>query len=255
MFDTLTVNRTAILRLNAPPRNVLTSDLQTALADAMEDMALSQRHNAVIISTALPDFSVGADVREHLGRESCERMLRAAHRLIAAVLRHPVPVVACVRGHCLGGAFELALACDQLIATPDSRLGLPEISLGCYPPAATVLMPSRLPAWLARDLLMTGRAFTARELAARGAGFELTEDLDTAIAELAARYTALPRGPLTETVRLTRSGEAERFESAVGGLERNYLDRLMRMRDAREGPEAFLAKRSPVWDHLDEDGT
>ncbi len=223
--------------------------MQTELATALKKLRASRDHNAVFLTTALGDFSAGADIREHIGRDNCERMLKAAHGLIAEILRHPVPVAAFVRGACLGGGFELALACDHVVADESAQMGLPEITLGCYPPAATVLAPQRLPAHVAHDLVLSGRVFTARELANRGAGFEAVPDLEAATNELGIRYTSLPRGPLEEATRMLRSGAAERFESAVGGIEAAFLDRLLQMRDATEGPQAFLAKRKPSWDH------
>jgi cyclohexa-1,5-dienecarbonyl-CoA hydratase len=247
-FDIIITNRIVELRLNAPPRNILTAELQSRLAAEFTRLRSLRDHNVVVLTTALPDFSAGADVSEHIGRDNCERMLKSAHELIAAILRHPVPVVVCVRGHCLGGAFELALACDHVVAHEDSRMGLPEITLGCYPPAALVLAPMKLPASLAAELVLSGRVFTARELAPQ-AGWHITPDLEAATSEILSRYAALPREPLEEATRLMRCGAAERFEAAIGGIERDYLDRLLAMPDAQEGPRAFLEKRPPRWQH------
>lgn len=242
-------NRVARISLDAPPRNILTSQLQAQITDALAALCGRRGHNVVILHSALPDFSVGADVAEHIGRDNVQRMLKAAHGLIAEVLRHPVPVVACLRGQALGGALELALACDHIIADPDARLGTPEIALGCYPPAATVLAPMKLPLTLANEMVLSGRIYTAQELATRGAALEVVPDLDTAIKTIGERYAALPRGPLQEATRLMRCGAAERFEAAIGAIEAAYLDKLLQMGDALEGPKAFLAKRKPVWDH------
>jgi cyclohexa-1,5-dienecarbonyl-CoA hydratase len=253
MLEISKQDRIVNIRLNAPPRNVLTSTLQTALRDELARLRGSRDHNAVLLSTALPDFSVGADVAEHIGRDNCRRMLNAAHSLIAEVLRHPVPVIAALKGHCLGGAFELALACDMIFASEDTQVGLPEITLGCYPPAAMVLAEAKLPALVAHELVLTGAIFSARELAKRGAGLRITSDLPQAERELAARLSGLPRGPLEESTRLLRCGAAERFEAAIGGVESSYLERLLAMRDATEGPQAFLEKRAPQWDHTGAD--
>ncbi len=248
-LDVTLRDRIATVQLNSPPRNILTSELQTALAQAFRTLRTSRGHNAVMLTSASADFSAGADVAEHLVRDNVERMLKAAHALIAEILRHPVPVVACVRGNALGGGFELALACDQILAQAEARLGTPEITLGCYPPAATVLAPAKLPALLAHELVLTGRVYAANELASRGAGLQVVPDLDAAVADMAKTYASLPCGPLEEATRLMRCGAAERFESAIGSLEQAYLDRLLQMHDAIEGPQAFLAKRKPAWDH------
>jgi cyclohexa-1,5-dienecarbonyl-CoA hydratase len=243
-------NRVAQLRIDAPPLNILTAALQDELRRALVELRARTDHNAVLISSAVPGvFSAGADVREHIGRENCAAMLKSAHALIAELLRCPVPTLCCVQGSCLGGAFELALACDQILALDDARFGTPEIQLGCYPPAALVLMPAKLPALLASELIQGGQTVTAREFSRRGGARLAQGEPADAIAQAARVYASLPRGPLVEATRLLRDGAAERFLAQVGGIERDYLERLLSLYDANEGPEAFLAKRKPDWDH------
>lgn len=243
-------DRAALVTLNAPPINILTAELQAELRTTLETLRRSNGHNVLILRSALAKaFSGGADVREHLGRENCRRMLEAASALIAELLRHPVPTVAAVHGACLGGAFELVLACDQWIATADATFGTPEITLGCYPPAALVLMPQKLPPPLASELIQSGRAMSATDLQARGAGLRVVEGFDAAVMGTAGAFARLPRGPLAEATRLLRSGASERFTAAIGGIDAAYLDRLLDIPDAREGPQAFLDKREPRWDH------
>lgn len=247
--------RVARVSLNAPPLNVLTAAVQDELRGAFEALRQRDDHNAVLIQSALEGvFSAGADVAEHIGHDNCKRMLESAHGLIAEVLRCPVPTIAVINGRCLGGAFELCLACDQLVALPDAQLGTPEIKLGCYPPAALVLMPQKLPGALAAELIQSGRVFPAAELQKRGAGLRLAEGEHALRAvgdELIETYSNLPRGPLAEATRLLRSGAAERFRAGVGSIEQAYLQRLLSLHDAAEGAEAFLAKRKPDWDHIE----
>lgn len=242
--------RVAQLMLNAPPLNILTAALQNELRQALAELRARTDHNAVLISSAVPGvFSAGADVREHIGPDNCARMLKAAHALVAELLRCPVPTLVFVQGPCLGGAFELALACDQVVAVGEASFGTPEIQLGCYPPAALVLMPAKLPALLAAELIQAGQAVTAQEFSQRGGARLAQGQLADVIALASGTYVGLPRGPLVEATRLLRDGAAERFLAQVGGIEQDYLERLLSLHDASEGPEAFLAKRKPVWDH------
>jgi cyclohexa-1,5-dienecarbonyl-CoA hydratase len=245
-FTVTTENRVARISINAPPRNVLTAELQAGLRDAVCELARTDDHNVLVLESALPDFSAGADVAEHIGREATGRMLKAAHSLISAVLAYPVPVLAGIRGMCLGGGFELVLACDRVIADATARVGLPEIRLGCFPPAGMVLAPQKLGALVAARLVTGGEVVPAAEVP----GIEIAD-----VNAKALEYANLPRGPLTEATRLLRSGAAERFEAAVGGLEQAYLERILSLRDAEEGPRAFLEKRKPVWDHKGFDET
>jgi cyclohexa-1,5-dienecarbonyl-CoA hydratase len=236
-------NRIARTTLNAPPLNILTSALHGELEQALKLLRGRDDHNAVVISSAVPGvFSAGADVREHIGRENCERMLKAAHAMLAELLRAPVPTIALVEGKCLGGGFELALACDQILCGKDASFGTPEITLGCYPPAALALA-WKLPPLLAAELFQSGRAISSAELSNRGGAYLGGVD------DIEQTYANLPRGPLVQATRLLRAGAAERFLAAVGGIEQAYLEQLLQLHDAKEGPEAFLAKRKPVWDH------
>ena len=247
--------RVARISITAPPLNILTAEVQDELRSVIETLRGRSDHNAVFVESGIENvFSAGADVAEHLGREKTTTMLRSAHALIAEILRSPVPTVCIVDGSCLGGAFEFALACDQIVASPASKFGTPEILLGCYPPAAMVLMPQKLPALFAAELIQTGGIFTATELQERGGGLSVTgqtQSLHEVAVDLADSFGTLPRGPLMEATRLLRAGASERFLAQVGGIEQAYLERLLSLNDAKEGPEAFLAKRKPQWDHLE----
>jgi cyclohexa-1,5-dienecarbonyl-CoA hydratase len=252
-------DRVARVTLNAPPRNILTSALQDELRAVFESLRARNDHNAVFLQSAVDEFfSAGADVAEHVGLENCRRMLKSAHALIAEVLRCPVPTVCFVRGHCFGGGLELAFAFDQLVAEEDSSFALPEITLGCYPPAAMVLLPQKLPPMLAAELIQMGRGITAKDFVRAGGGIRLAQveaqaEPAKSLAELresaAASYARLSRAALVIATRLLRSGAAERFLAAVGGIEEVYLEQLLQLHDAKEGPEAFLAKRKPQWSH------
>ncbi|MCA8915881.1 MAG: enoyl-CoA hydratase/isomerase family protein [Planctomycetes bacterium] len=251
-IDVIVANRIARISINAPPHNILTAALQNTLRETLHALRARDDHSAVFLQSALSEkFSAGADVSEHIGHENCRRMLRAAHSLIEELLRCPVPTICFVDGPCLGGALELALACDQIVASERSIFATPEIQLGCYPPAAIVLMPRKLPATLASELIQSGQKLTAAEFSQRGGGAKVVNDLASAIEHEVSHFGNLPRGPLMEATRLLRAGAAERFAAQIGGIEHAYLERLLSLHDATEGPEAFLAKRKPVWDHRD----
>lgn len=232
----------------SPPVNVLTTALQRQLRAEVETAARRADVNLLVLQSGIAGrFSAGADIAEHVGVENIKPMLAAAHALIGALLRCPVPTLCAVNGPCLGGAFELALACDMIVASKEAQFGMPEITLGCYPPAAMVLAPQKLPAALAAELITSGKVYTAAELNTRGAGFIATPDLAAEIEAACKHYAALPRAPLAEATRLLRSGAAERFAAAVGPIEAAYLERLVPMPEAAEGCRAFLEKRPPRW--------
>ncbi len=250
-FEVQVQARVAWVTLAGPPLNVLGASLQKALTLAVDALAAQDDVNLLVLQSGLEHFfSAGADVREHLGRENVKQLLQAAHGLVGALLRFPVPTLCAVDGPCLGGALELLLACDQWLVSDHASLGLPEITLGCYPPAAVVLAPQKLPAPLAAELIQRGATLPGAEFAARS-GAKLTPKGQFAqeLQSLASQVGALPRGPLLEATSLLRCGAAARFAAAIGGVESAYLERLLALPDATEGPRAFLAKSKPRWNH------
>ncbi|MCB9932752.1 MAG: enoyl-CoA hydratase/isomerase family protein [Planctomycetes bacterium] len=250
--ETSVAGRIARLKLSAPPLNILTTALQIEMLEALQGLHKRRDYNAVFIHSGVSGvFSAGADVAEHRGRGNVAAMLKAAHALIAELLRSPVPTLCFVEGPCLGGAFEMALACDQIVAAEKATFGTPEIQLGCYPPAALALMPWKLPSLLASELIQGGHGISAAEFAQRGGARVADAGIQAAMEQAAHNYANLPRGPLIETTRLLRPGAAERFLAQVGGIESDYLERLLSLHDAEEGPEAFLAKRKPAWNHTE----
>lgn len=250
-FDVQVADRVATVTLARPPLNILGANMQRAMAEAVATLAMRADVNLLVLQSGLEGvFSAGADVREHMGRQEVQALLGAAHALIAALLRFPVPTMCAVDGPCMGGAMELLLACDQWVISDHATLGLPEITLGCYPPAALVLAPQRLAATLAAELIQTGASMTGAEFAGRaGAGLVPRPQFRATVQSLADHAGALPRGPLVEATRLLRCGAAQRFEAAIGGVESAYLERLLALPDATEGPRAFLAKSKPRWNH------
>jgi len=240
------------LTIDNPKGNVLTmavmDELGAALAEHIDDPHL----RLVTLRGAGKHFSFGASVEEHQ-KEKAPEMLARFRRLIIRLASYPVPVAALVQGRCLGGAFELALCCHFVLATPDASFACPEIKLGVFPPALAALGPMRLGAARTERLLLTGESLDAE--AAKAACFvtELAkpdEDLD----ELAKRFyvnelSALSAFTLRQAVKAARQGAGmpSLLEVALTAAEEQYIAELLPSHDANEGIEAFLAKRSPVW--------
>lgn len=239
------------LVIEQPPANVLTmamcEGLREALAGAHEDKAA----RLVSIEGAGAHFSYGASIEEHLPAKVGE-MLPGFHRLIADLLDAPCPTVAIVRGRCLGGGFEVALACDLLFASHDAKLGVPEVTLGVFPPAAAALLPLRVGASRASRAVLTGEIFSADWWEAAGlvAGLASPADLDAYVHHWYNTFIA-PRSAvgLRHAARAARAILREHALAALARLERQYLDELMLTADAAEGCAAFMDKRPPQWRH------
>jgi cyclohexa-1,5-dienecarbonyl-CoA hydratase len=239
----------AALQLFHPKGNIITAEIIAALSSALESMADRPHLKLLTIEGHGPDFSFGASVPEHTS-EHIGRVLPAMHELIYAWLDVPVVTAAIVRGRCLGGGFELAMACDFIFASEDAALGLPEISLGVFPPAAAAILPARVGSARATSAILTGARRTASEW--REAGLvELVSTAGTLGADVDAWFnrSLAPRSAsaLRHAAAAARLGLRAHVREVLPKLERLYLNDVMGTEDATEGVAAFLAKRAPQW--------
>ncbi len=236
----------ARITLACPKANILDRAMIRELDEAVSQAA-SHRLNAIIIGGDGPHFSFGASVLEHLPAQIAGT-LRALHGLLRRLHEAPTPVIAAVRGQCLGGGFELALACDLILAHSSAQFGVPEIKLGVFAPAASALLPLRVGQALAARWLLTGAVITADEAARTGLVTRVTEDLDAEI-ERWLESDFLPRSSssLQFACRAARMSLRRGFAEDLTQLEHLYLSELMTTPDAEEGIRAFLEKRAPQW--------
>jgi len=129
--------------LAAPKANVLDATMISELDTIFESLERRRDLCAIVLEADGPNFSFGASVAEHLP-EQIEPALARLGALLRRVTAAPAPVIAAVRGQCLGGGLELVLACDLIVAEENAQLGVPEIRLGVFPPAASALLPARV---------------------------------------------------------------------------------------------------------------
>jgi cyclohexa-1,5-dienecarbonyl-CoA hydratase len=239
----------ALLRLvlDSPKGNVLDGTLVRQLDAAFGEAAADARLKGVLLSAAGPHFSYGASVEEHLPG-AVEAMLTGFHALFRRVAASHLPVVAAVRGSCLGGGLELAAFCHRVVAHRDASLGQPEIRLGVFAPVASAILPERLGRGAADDLLLTGRPVDAAHALAIGLVDAVADDPEAAALAWAEEHL-LPHSAssLRFATRAARLDFTRRVEARLADLERLYLDELMRTDDAVEGITAFLEKRPPSW--------
>jgi len=178
-------------------------------------------------------------------------MLRRFHGVLEGLRSMSAITLSAVGGHCLGGGMELALACDLVLATEDARFGQPEIELGCFPPYAAALYPSRIGPARTLEILASGRIFPATEAAEMGLVTWLAPAgaLDERLAEIVATLKAKSAPVLRLTKRAVAAGTSQPFREALAETERLYLSELARGEDMEEGLAAFMAKRKPEWKH------
>jgi cyclohexa-1,5-dienecarbonyl-CoA hydratase len=237
------------LRLARPKANVLDAAMIAALDEAILSGSENRALTAAIIDHEGPHFSFGASVEEHLPA-NCAAMLAALHALLSRMLFWHRPILVAARGQCLGGGLELALAGTLIFAASDAAFGQPEMKLGVFAPAASVLLPARIGQARAEDLLHSGRSIDAGTALAWGLVNGVGEDP----AALALEYfqknlSDKSAASLGFGVQAVRSEFAAAANRRLLIVERLYLEGLMKTRDAVEGLNAFLQKRNPKWEH------
>lgn len=125
------VDSIAFIELNAPPVNALGLKMRQALSSAINDLESHDQIKAMVLCSALPLFCGGADIVEFRNGAVWDKP--DLPELCVTIETSKKPIIAAIAGPAMGGALEVALACDYRIATPDAVMGLPEIKLGLLP--------------------------------------------------------------------------------------------------------------------------
>lgn len=238
--------------LDAPKPNILTTEMMSELRTALAAHRDRRELRLVVLRGEGAHFSMGASVPEHR-KEQAPAMLAAFRETIRDVASFPVPVAALVEGRCLGGAFELVLACHLVFARPGAVFGCPEIKLGVLPPVLAAIGHHRLGGALTERLLLTGGDLDAAAAERAGLLAALLPREGDAEAWLLEWYrntlAPLSAHSLREAVATTRtaSGLLASLGAPLEAAERRYVERLVPSHDGNEGIEAFLAKRPPKW--------
>lgn len=198
----------------------------------------------VITGAGEKAFAAGADIKEMADKSPIDMML-GGFESWQNLRRLRKPLIAAVGGYALGGGCELAMHCDLIIASENARFGQPEINLGVMPGVGgTQRLARTLGKFLTMEMVLTGKQFTAQEMASHGLvnrvvpkGEHLTEALKLA-KEIAAK------APIA--ARLAKEAVQAAFETSLSEgleLERKNFFLLFASEDMREGMRAFVEKR------------
>ena len=162
------------------------------------------------------------------------------------------PVICAINGMAIGAGFEMLLRADFVIAAEHARFMLPEVRIGIAPDVGTIMLPKLLPRQKALEILMTGRQYSAHELASYGLINEVVPadhlmEKARAFAQDLLRSAPLSLAAVKEAVHLT---EKLTFEESCAALRSKTWPAFMKMiesQDAQEGAKAFVEKRKPDW--------
>ena len=228
-------------------RNAIDRATSEAIAAAIDRLDAEPDLRVGVLAGAGGNFSAGMDLKAFLRGERVELEGRG---LAGLVERPPEkPLIAAVEGFALAGGFEIALACDMIVASREARFGLPEVKRGLIAGSGGLLrLPERMPRGIAMELVLTGRTFGAEEaegwglvnrLAEPGTALETALKLALEIAENAPLSVAASKRIVSEAPLWPAD---ERWDR-----QRDILERVVASDDAREGAAAFAEKREPVW--------
>jgi len=236
------------LRLSRPKANIVDAAMIAALRGALDEHLKNASLGAILLDAEGPHFSFGASVEEHMPGQ-CEAMLKSIHELVLQLVDSAVPVLVAVRGQCLGGGLEVALAGHMIFVAPDASLGQPEMKIGVFAPAASCLLPELIGPGPAIDLLLSGRSISGADAAAMGMAQVAADPEAAALSYFTEHLKPKSASSLRFAVRAARCDYAARVRAKVERVERMYLDELMKSHDAVEGLEAFVGKRAAQWQH------
>ncbi|MGV9311544.1 enoyl-CoA hydratase/isomerase family protein [Streptomyces sp. NPDC003691] len=233
--------------------NAVSAAMARSLVEACAALA-EDRDVRVTVLTSSHDraFCVGADLKERNGQSNADLMrqrplTRAAY---TGVLELPMPAVAAVRGYALGGGYEIALACDVIVADATTVVALPEVSVGVVPGGGgTQLLPRRVGAARAAELVFTARRVAADEAFALGLVDRLAEgggDARTEALALADRIAGNSPVGLRAAKRALRLGQGLDLRTGLE-VEDAAWRTVAFSGDRVEGVAAFNEKRKPEW--------
>ncbi len=243
------------ITLDRPKANAINTRVSRALARAFIELRDTPALRVGIITGGGGKFfSAGWDLKAAAEGES----VTADHGPggfggITELFTLDKPVIAAVNGLAVGGGFEVALACDLIIAAEHAAFFLPEPGLGIIPDSGGVLrLPRVLPRHIAHEMLLTGRRMPAREAHGWGLVNQVVPaaDLRQAALDMAARIAGnapLAVQAIKQIVRGSETlGVAQAYEAMRAGRYAAY-DRMLASADAHEGVAAYAEGRAPVW--------
>ena len=238
----------ARITLSHPPLNVIDFQMIDELRDALAQAEQQPQISTILLDGNAKAFSAGVDVAVHTP-ELIKTMFEKFHGLIMQMVKLSKITIAEVQGACLGGGAELAMVCDMCFTTSDAKWGFPEITLGCYPPVACTALAALVGEKRAADLIFTGRAFSGREAADWGLATEAHdgEDLQNAIQSRLDHLYKLSPAALAHAKKAFYAWDSIHLDKGLARAEKIYVEELMKTDDAKEGVQAWMEKRKPVW--------
>ncbi|ASU78360.1 enoyl-CoA hydratase [Actinopolyspora erythraea] len=243
-----THERTLVMTIDRPgARNAVDSRVAHGLADAVRRLEEDPGLRVGVLTGSEGVFSAGMDLKAAANGDSAD--VEGAG-FAGLTEREPgKPLIAAVEGYAMGGGFEMALACDLVVAGTGAKFALPEVKRGLIAGGGgAARLPSRIPYHLAMELILTGDPITAERAAELGLVNRVTTDgaAEQEALNLAARLTENAPLAVSAAKRISRLAAHESERRALEA-QRGEIRELLRSEDFAEGARAFAERRAPSW--------
>lgn len=236
---------------NEKKKNAFSYNLLSELKDTLQDLEVNERIRAVILCGRGGNFSSGMDVNWFLKEDfiSMRKAERCIQDVFTYVQHYTKPLIAALSGMTLGAGLTLALHCDRRIASDDVVVGLPEIRIGVpMGHAAFKILQKYLGIGRIKDLLFTGRLMNAQEGVNLGLIDTVTDTASLMKESMLFAHEMSTYSPITvEMYKASLNASYEMSEKSLLTYTLDSLGFYWATKDRREGFEAFLEKRKPVF--------
>ncbi len=237
-----------LITLNRPDqRNAVNAAIANGIGAALDRLDDDDDLRVGILTGAGKGFSSGMDLKAFVAGES----MFVEHRGFAGIVQGPPlkPIIAAVEGFAVAGGFEIALACDLIVASREARLGIPEVKRSLVAAAGALRrLPQRVPLNVAMELALTGDPISAERGYEIGLVNRVTEPGGAVDAALELAAAIARNGPLAlDATKDVLYRQADWDEEAFWREQGTIVEPVLTSEDAREGAVAFSEKRDPVW--------
>jgi enoyl-CoA hydratase len=246
-----TEEKIAVVTINRPlSLNALNSQTILELSKVFSDLGSDHEIRVIILTgSGEKSFVAGADIKEFadFGTKAAEDLARDGQNILFDTIENlSKPVIAAVNGFALGGGLELAMSCHIRYASENAKLGLPEVTLGLIPGyGGTQRLPKLVGKGRANEIIFSAKMISAQKAKEIGLVNEVfsIEELLEKTKELAT--TIAKNSPMAISkaiVAVNKSDQQDGFETEI-----KSFGELFEMKDKKEGVQAFLEKRKPLF--------
>jgi enoyl-CoA hydratase len=250
MILTETRGRVGLVTLNRPQAmNALNNQLMRELMDALDAFDKNEAVYAMVVTGNEKAFAAGADIKEMADRSAQQMMDSDPIAVFALIQAIRKPVIAAVSGWALGGGCEIAMSCDMIIASETAKFGQPEITIGVIPGAGgTQRLTRAVGKAIAMEMVLNNRTLSAQEALQFGLVNRVVPPDHCLNDALKLAEEIAGRAPLAVRAGKVMVNQAfERPLTEAIHMERRQLYDLFASEDQKEGMQAFIGKRKPVW--------